>query len=149
MVGTLMQPQEADLTYSAHRMLKKSDHQITPLRWKHVLHLHLSGRTVQEIKELTSYSVPMIYRILGDNRILSLRQQILEVTQKEFEALFADVVDVIRTSLASDDERIRLEGTNQWLKAHGKFREGGGSLTVNITAEDVVQNILNGSVDGK
>lgn len=142
---TLMQAPEGDQSYRFHRPSKKNDYQPVPLRWMHVLHLHLAGRTIPEIKRLTGYSVGMIYRILGDEKVQHVRQQLLEHTQREFEALFADVVQVVREGLEDPDPRIRLEATNQWLKAHGKFREGSVNIE-NITAEDVVFQILQGKI---
>jgi hypothetical protein len=61
---------------------------------------------------------------------------------KEFEALYSRVVEEIRYCLQDADPRIRLDACEKWLKAHGKFQPN-QKTQVNITAEDVVVQILN------
>jgi len=105
----------------------------------------LSGKRVHEIEELTKYRPATIYAILSSPNVLALRQQLLNHTSKEFEALFPRVVDCVRDSLASPDLNVALKGSDMWLKAHGKYAKSEGT-TVSITAEDIVMNILNQSV---
>jgi hypothetical protein len=113
------------------------------IKHKHyeILALHLSGRTAQEISKLVGYSPVSIYNILKREDIIVLRQQILDGIGDEFEVLFADVVNTIRELLNSSKEAIRLEACEKWLKAHNKF--GKEKNTINVTAEDVVFQILN------
>ena len=126
--------------YSRNRPVKKSDYEPLPLKWKVVLDYRLAGKKVREIRALTGLSIPRIYHILADERTLQAKQFLLEQTQEEFSALFEKVVDAVRLNL--EDPEKQLEAASLWLKANGKFREG-GSTTVNITAEDVVMQILN------
>ena len=126
--------------YSRNRPVKKSDYEPLPLKWKVVLDYRLAGKKVSEIKALTGLSTPRIYHILADERTLLAKQFLLEQTQEEFSALFEKVVDAVRLNL--EDPEKQLEAASLWLKANGKFREG-GTTTVNISAEDIVMQILN------
>ena len=113
------------------------------IKHKHyqILALHLSGKTAQEISAITNYSPVSIYNILKKEEMVMLRQQILAGIGDEFEVLFADVVNTIRELLQSSKETVRLEACEKWLKAHNKF--GKEKNTINVTAEDVVFQILN------
>ncbi len=116
-----------------------------PMRWKAIVAYHLAGYTLKEIAELTGYHYTYISILLHKPAVQHYRQQLLATTEQEFEALFSDVVAVIRKGLASPDEAIRLSAAEKWLKAHAKY--GGGAKSTegdSVTAEDVVKLILNG-----
>jgi len=129
--------------YNGKRHIKRSEVNPVLPRWQFVISLHLSGKTAQEISELSGYSTTTIYAILSHPDSIALRQQILKGTAQEFEALFEEVVSVIRGGLKSDDERIRLESAEKWLKAHGKYQPNQVKQEINLSAEDVVIQILN------
>ncbi len=132
--------------YARRRHLTRKDlHPIDP-RWYLVLALFMTNTPVREIHEITNYAEATIYSILSDNRVVQMRQQILHHIGGEFENLFPKVVKVINNGLENADPRIQLEAAEKWLKAHGKYRpsEGGG---VNITAENVVMQILQGEME--
>lgn len=115
-----------------------------PQKWLVVVHLHLAGRKVKQIAHATGYTENSVYRILNHEDVNLVRQQLLDTTQKEFEALFPAVVDAIQTGLQDPDPKTQALFTAQWLKAHGKFNNSAGTnIQVNVTAEDVVANILN------
>jgi hypothetical protein len=121
-----------------------------PLKWHTVLALHLSGKKDKEIALETGYTANSVWRILNHKDVQYVRQQLLANTQKEFEAQFVKVVDNVNKGLDDPDAKIRAIYINMWLKAHGKFaNESKGNGQVNITAEDVVLNMLNGNVDAK
>jgi len=124
----------------AKRPTKKSDYEPLPLRWKVVLDLRIAGVKVPEICRRTGYSPAFVYRILADERTLQAKQFLLEQTQEEFSCLFEKVVDAVRQNLADPEKQ--LEAANLWLKANGKFKDS-AKLNVNVTAEDVVMQILN------
>ena len=146
---SLLLPQEAsDQTYRFHRPTKKNDYVPVPLRWYNVLALHLAGKKAIEIKQETGYSIAMIHRILNHKIVQAIRQQLMDSTQQEFEALFDKIVDNIRDQLGSSDPAVKLAAQQQWLKANGKFGNGKKAVITNITAENVVQNILEGG-DGE
>lgn len=133
--------------YQVRRPLKKSDINPVPHRWRYVLELHLAGTKVAEISELTGYAPPTIYRILNEDDIVILKQQIMRHYDSEFETLFPEVIRAIKNGLA-DPEKY-LEAAKVWLKAHGKLdsnRDLNARQTINVTAEDVVFQILNGGV---
>jgi len=143
--SSLMLPSESSSpTYDQHRPAKRHDYVPIPHRWYNVLAYHLAGKKAIEIKQLTGYSIPMIHKILNHKLVLQVRQQLLDATQQEFEALFDQIVDNIRTQLSSDDPNVKLAAQQQWLKANGKFAGVKGTIINNITAEQVVQQILEG-----
>lgn len=129
--------------YQGRRHLKRNDYEPIPSRYMAVLSHHLSGRTVAQISELTGYKTPTIYKILSDKRVSQMRQMLLNHTQLEFEALYPKVVDALREALDSSDTSMKLKASDQWLHASGKYKGDGAGTQVNITAEDVVFNILN------
>ena len=128
--------------YAMRRHLTRKETDPVSHRYQYVLALHLSGKTVKEIEKLTSYKSPTIYKILAMPNVNYLRQQLLNHTAKEFEALFGKTVQVIRDGLKSRDMKIALDAADKWLKAHGKYQKSEGTQ-INITAEDIVMNILN------
>lgn len=128
--------------YLAQRRVKRNDYEPLPLQWKVVLDYRLAGKKVSEIRALTGLSVPFIYRILSDERTLQVKQFLLNQTQEEFSCLFEDVVKVVKDKLK--DKEKQLEAASLWLKANGKIGKD-AQTTVNVTAEDVVMQILNGS----
>jgi len=128
--------------YAVRRHLRRDEKAPVSHRHQYVLALHLAGKKVGEIEQITKYRPATIYAILSSPNVLALRQQLLHHTSKEFEALFPQVVDAIREALQSPDLKIALEGSDKWLKAHGKYAKSEGTQ-VQITAEDVVFNILN------
>lgn len=132
-----------DQNYRFHRPSKKSDYLPVPLRWYNVLALHLAGKSPKEIMEQTGYSQAMYYRILNHPSIQSVRQQLLDSTQQEFEALFMKVVENVREQLASLDPQIQLAAQQQWFKANGKFLPSKEAESRGLTAEDVVAKLLN------
>lgn len=130
--------------YRYGRKRKKNDIVgITP-RWRYVLELHLAGKRIEEIQELTGYAPPTIYKILSDPRMIAERQQIMKYYDLDFEALYKQVIETIRVNLNEEDPKVRNDAAKIWLKAHGKFqadavREG----DTNISAEKIVFQILN------
>ncbi len=128
--------------YAMRRHFTRKETDPVSHRHQYVLALHLAGKKVSEIEQLTNYRPPTIYKILSQPNVIALRQQLLNHTEKEFEALFGKTVDAIREGLGCGDLKIQLEAADKWLKAHGKYQKSEGTQ-VNITAEDIVMNILN------
>jgi hypothetical protein len=129
--------------FQARRRLKRNDFEPIPPRYMAVVSHHLAGRSAREVAELTGYKLPTIYKILSDQRVTQLRQQVLKATQDEFEALFPKAVENIRTFMSAPEVDTQVKGTDMWLRANGKYRDSGVASQVNITAEDIVFNILN------
>lgn len=127
--------------YQSRRTLKQSDVNPIDPKYFYMVSLHMSGTPVSEISEITGTSIPRIYAILKDERCVQIRQQILKNTQEEFENLFERVVLAVKEGLDHNDIGTKLDASKIWLKAHGKYTKEEGSI--NITAEDVVFNILN------
>jgi len=141
--GTALTLSEGGEAYAVGRKLTKKDHNPVPLRWQAVLALHLAGKPATEIMKLTGYSSTMVYRILSNKDVQYLRQQMMASTQLEFEAMFSKVTSVIRTNLESSDPQVQLTATNQWFKANGKFTPATKDKGDGLTAEDVVNQMLN------
>lgn len=130
--------------YNARRHLKLNDKTPIPLKYHKVLSLHLSGKPVHVICEETGYKESTVYSILKDERVTQIRQQLLNHTQIEFEALYGRVVDTLRDDLFSEQPDRQQKARDQWFRASGKYsKDTGEGTTINLTAEDVVFQILN------
>lgn len=118
-------------------------------KWMYVLSLHLSGRPIDEIAEKSGYAVQTVRQILSNDKVNEIRQMLLEDTQKEFEALFGPIVGKIRDMLDAKDTAV--DAINLWIKMHGRGGKQASSTTntTNITAEDIVFNILNNNNNNK
>jgi hypothetical protein len=134
--------------YQARRHLKLTDRTPIPLRYHNVLALHLAGKSVAMICEETGYKSPTVYKILQDERVVQIRQQLLDHVQTEFEALYPAVVNSLRKDLLSEQPERENRARDQWLRASGKYQNNTTNIT-NVTAEDVVFQILNQSAPPK
>lgn len=142
---------QSEERYSGRRRLKCSD--VHPLKARHrfVLELHLAGHQVGQstvekpsISELSGFAPATVYAILKRDDIHALRQQIMRLYDLEFEALFPDVIQTIREGMEPGKEmKDRIAASKLWLKAHGRPGAAVGGSTINVTAEDVVFQILN------
>lgn len=134
--------------YQGARHLKLTDRTPIPLRYHKVLSMHLAGKPVGaknvegSICAETGYSPATCYKILSDERVVQIRQQLLNHTQVEFEALYPAVVDSLRKDILSGQPEREHRGRDHWLRASGKFQTNTTNVT-NVTAEDVVFQILN------
>lgn len=132
--------------YQARRHLKLTDRNPIPLRYSKVLALHLAGKPVigeGGICEETGYAPATVYRILSDDRVVQIRQQLLAHTQTEFEALYPAVVASLRKDILSGQPDRENRARDQWLRAAGKYSQDNKPSQINVTAEDVVFQILN------
>lgn len=127
------------------RPKKKGDSAKIPLRWKYITDLYLSGVTPEAISKMVGLGKQTIYAILRDQRVIHYKQQIMQAYDMEFESLYGQVVDSVRTSLVDPDPRVKLDAAKIWLKAHGRIqpneihKEG----DTNLSAEKIVFQILN------
>ena len=135
--------------YNARRHLKCSDHRPIPPKYHKVLSLHLAGRRVQEICSETGYKDSTVYAILADQRVVQIRQQLLKSVEQEFEALYPRVVETLRDDLTSGISDQQAKARDQWFRASGKYKESGDKSIINVTAEDVVFQILNQGPGGQ
>jgi predicted transcriptional regulator len=106
-----------------------------------VVQLCLQGYRQDEIAELSGYAPQTVSKILSDDRCVQVRQQYLKGHDAEFESLYPEVIEAVRSGLNHADMKFRLDAAEKWLKAHGKYREN--TTNVNISAEDVVVKLLN------
>jgi len=147
----LMEPNGTNLNHSGSqrptqlRTNLKSKRSISH-RWYYVISLHLSGYSAQEISGLTGFSTQRIYSILRDERSIQVRQSILSGLDDELQALYPQVVQAMRDALQSPDIKVRLQASDQWFRTQGKFK--GDQKGLNVTAEDVVIQILNQAGSG-
>lgn len=136
--------------YAAARQITRKDYEPIPHRWYFVLSLRLAGHSPTldkpdkpSIRTLTGYSQASIHRILNEPDVIQARQQILEQYDREFEDMYALVVEGVRKHLESDSLSEVREGAKIWLQEFGKvskMKQGGD--TYHVTAEDVVFNML-------
>jgi hypothetical protein len=118
-----------------------------PHRWRIILDKHLAGMSAKQIAEETNYSLNSVYRVLNHKNTIALRQQLMDNEQQEFEALFSKVVTRVREGLEDLDPKVAAVYVNMWLRANGKLGEKQKGLTVNLTAEDVIMQIKNGTYE--
>jgi hypothetical protein len=133
--------------YQAMRPLRRKDHNPIPSRYFTVLSYHLGGKSCGDIMALTGYKQAAVYRILNDQRVVQMRQQLLKETEKEFEALYPKAVDNLRLAMHSEDVDEKLKSTDMYLRAAGKYQKQDNTNIINVTAEDVVFQILNQKVE--
>jgi hypothetical protein len=103
------------------------------------------GNVIPGICTWTGYKEPTVYKILSDEGVIALRQQIMKHYDKEFEAQYLKVVDAVGTCLdPTKPDEIKLKAAKLWGEFHKRFDKDKGDTTVNITAEDIVFQIMNG-----
>lgn len=114
--------------------------------WMVVLSYHLAGKSNRWIAEKMNLNTMTVSRILNNPKINEVRQTLLAETQKEFESLFTKVTDKIRTML--DNEDTAADGIKLWTKLHGPIiSKADNEAALNLSAEDIVVQILNGNVN--
>jgi hypothetical protein len=116
-------------------------------RWPLVVSLHMSGYNTEEVSELTGYAPGTILRILKDPRAQAMKQQILSDLDEELEAKKKEVYEVVSNALQgvpiSDDRKWAVD---LWMKVHGKYKTNDKGGTTNVTAENVVMQIMQNGV---
>lgn len=145
--NTLTQSAEADSRLQTKTQRSRKGVRGMPLRWYEIVSLHLAGRTHKEIAAATGYSEQGVQKVLRDERTQHIRQLLMEDTQREFDALWSTVVNNLREQLTSMEPNIQLAAQNQWLRASGKMQPKQAQITNQITAEDIVIQILNNAND--
>ncbi len=142
----LLQRTQSAPNYAVFRA-RKTNRRYTSHRWFKVLAMHMAGKSKEEICAETGYKPSSYYQILRDPEMLTIRQQMLDDVQKDFDALYPKVVDNLRLQLDSDDPKIQLQAQEQFFKATGKYapkREEGEGKT---TAEEIVAKLLNQQIN--
>ena len=123
---------------------KNSERTLTPRYW-YVLSLHLAGAKAEEISKLTGYSKLRISYILNSEAVIGVRQQLMKDLDKEFEAQYRKVIAAIDDSLSIEQPNtVKLQAAKLWGDYHKKFQKVEGNTQINITAEDIVFQIMNG-----
>lgn len=112
-----------------------------------VLALHLAGVKSNEIAATTGYKVQNVYKILNREDVISARQQIMSQLDKEFEAQYRKVVQAVEDGLDANDISTKLNAAKLWGDYHKKFQKVEVNQSVNITAEDIVFNIMNNNYE--
>lgn len=138
--------QSSDNQIRNKRKVRRNDLVPIPHRWNKVLGMHLAGVSTKDICEETGYSLGNVYLILKNQRVQAVRQQMLSVYQDEFEALFGQVTENIRTQLTAKDVKTQQVAQDQWLKAEKKFSIKHGKSGPSESAEDMVAKLLNVNV---
>ena len=111
-----------------------------------VLSLHLAGKKAWEIKELTGYPEGTVRQILQRDDVLYMRQQLMLQLDKEFEAQYHKVIAAVDSALdATQPATVKLQGAKLWGDYHKRFQKVEVNQTLNITAEDIVLQIMNGN----
>lgn len=123
-------------------MAKQNKPRTLSFRQREVIELSLT-LPPPEVAELTGYSLSGVHRILNTDEAIAHKQQIFDLYDDTFKALYPKAIEAIKKGLESSDEKVKLSAAQVWLKAHGKFVPDNGNGDTNITAEQVVVQILN------
>lgn len=145
--GSLLLPAQPAGTID-RRYRKDDSEPLSPRHWQ-VVCLSLAGKSTEEVADLTGYSKYQIRWILRQEKAQEMRQVLMQDYEDEFKALMPKTIGAIRRALDSEDLEAQLEGAKLQLKyTKGLETKGSGNPTIvnNITAEDVVFQILNGGL---
>lgn len=116
---------------------------LKPIHFK-IIAMYCSGLKVAEIASQTGYAPPRVSQILAD----PLAKQAMEIMfadlDRDFQAMYSDVLQVIRDGLNDKDPNVRLQAAEKWLRAHNKMGSKGNELAGDkaLTAEDVIAKLL-------
>lgn len=154
-MALLEPPSSEELTFK--RVTRRDTLKVRP-KHRFVLELHLSGYPVKDklnpdgsvkkvgICTLTGYSAQTVSNILNSKEVDELRQQINLTLDKEFQAQYGKVIQAVGDALdEGKPDSVRLQGAKLWGDFHKRFsKDLPGQQTINLTAEDVVFQIMNG-----
>lgn len=116
---------------------------LKPVHFK-IIAMYASGLKVGEIAQQVGYTPVRVSQILGDPLARRTMEIMFEDLDRDFQAMYTDVLQVIRDGLQDKDINVRLQAAEKWLKAHGKA--GGTSRAEesdkSLTAEDIIAKLL-------
>lgn len=104
--------------------------------------LHLGGYLATEISHLLNVTFTKIEEVIAIPQLTTLKEKQRQLLDAEFDEMYKTSIDVLRDCMESDNDSIRLNAADKFLKAFGKYNE---TLNINnATAEDVAALLLKG-----
>lgn len=120
----------------------------TRTRSRVILSMQLRGFTSRAIAEQLGLNESRVCQIISTKRYRAAIEAKLDEADDEFLRMKPLAMAAVRNGLVSRDESLGLRAAETWFKAHGYKgfgRQAETQVTVNITAEDVAVQLLNGS----
>lgn len=106
------------------------------------LKLIVSGRTQTDAAREVGLSLPHLNRALKKTSVQHEMNTLQATLDKEYASLFGKVVNVLREGLNSPDPTIQQNAVRLWFQGSGKQK---ASVSVTLSAEDVIQKMISGS----
>lgn len=102
----------------------------------------MAGMKYSEIGTLLGYHPVYVGRILSSPAAKKYIAQRIQDLDEELHGQYHQVVENVRTALVDDSVDVRMKATEMWFKAHGRFARGGAQSEERVSAEEVVQKLL-------
>lgn len=103
---------------------------------------YLAGFGYREIGAVLGYHEGYVGQILRSPVAKSYIAQRIEDLNTELHGQFRQVVKNMTEALAAESPDIRLKATEMWFKAHGRFAPKKAGTDGPVSAEEVVQRLL-------
>lgn len=114
---------------------------------RHIIALHLSGYSAQEIADMVDRSYSFVSAVLRDPSVRQVIGNILEETDRELAALMPLVRESLRNVLQNGTDASKVRAAEVVMKSQGKMGDDGRG---GESAEDVVARIMaHIEIDGK
>lgn len=108
-----------------------------------IMQLIMEGFTRREVEEMLGVSAWDIASALKDPVVKRFREDLLEIAKTEHEMSFLQVVEKYRMGIRGEKlTSEELELVKLWFKQ----KDGATAVQINLTAEDMVFQILNGPI---
>lgn len=102
----------------------------------------MAGMKHSEIGALLGYHPVYVGRILSSPAAKKYIAQRIQDIDDELHGQYHQVVENMRTALLDESVDVRMRATELWMKAHGKFARAGAQSEERVSAEEVVQKLL-------
>lgn len=104
-----------------------------------LLRYYACGLQPKEIHEKTGYSLSRISVVVNSSAGKAYLENVYKELDAELKSLYNETIQVVRKGLRNADPSVNLAAAALWFKTSGKMQQ---SLQVNVTAEDVVQRMM-------
>ena len=121
-----------------------------PVTWtpeqRLALRLRATGMPTEDVAKQTGMGEKAITHLCNSPEGRAILDELYGELDVDFQGMYADTIKAIRTGFAYVDPHIKLAAAALWLRYSDKNK---AKVQVNITAEDVVREILKGTEEAK
>lgn len=105
----------------------------------------VKGRNLKQVHEETGVTRGRMKGLLRRDDVREIMGELKEEFYEELDTLQVTVVETLR-DLMGEDRRpeVRLGAVDRWARLNGKFKDGPGSGSGGLTAEDVARALIEG-----